>query len=64
MRTNIDIDDQLMADALSLTGISTKREVVELALRTLLRMHRQKEIRGLRGKLHWQGELDDLRNDK
>jgi Arc/MetJ family transcription regulator len=64
MRTNIDIDDQLMADALSLTGISTKREVVELALRTLLRMHRQKEIRSLRGKLHWQGELDDLRNDK
>lgn len=64
MRTNIDIDDKLMADALRLTGISTKREVVELALRTLLRMHRQKQIRDLRGKLHWQGELDDMRNDK
>lgn len=64
MRTNIDIDDNLMADALRLTGISTKREVVELALRTLLRMHRQKEIRDLRGKLHWQGELDEMRNDK
>jgi Arc/MetJ family transcription regulator len=64
MRTNIDIDDQLMADALRLTGISTKREVVELALRTLLRMHRQQEIRALRGKLHWQGELDDMRQDQ
>jgi Arc/MetJ family transcription regulator len=64
MRTNIEIDDQLMADALRLTGASTKREVVELALRTLLRMHWQKEIRDLRGKLHWQGELDDMRTDK
>ena len=64
MRTNIEIDDQLMADALRLTGISTKREVVELALRTLLRMQRQKEIRTVRGKLNWQGDLDAMRADK
>ena len=64
MRTNIDIDDQLMADALQLTGIGTKREVVELALRTLLRVHRQHEIRDLRGKLNWHGELDVMRQEK
>lgn len=64
MRTNIDIDDKLMADALRLTGIATKREVVELALRTLLRMHHQKELRSLRGKLDWQGDLDGMRADK
>ena len=64
MRTNIDIDDQLMAEALRLTGIGTKREVVELALRTLLRVHQQQEIRNLRGKLNWQGSLDEMRQDK
>ncbi len=64
MRTNIDIDDQLMAEALQLTGIGTKREVVELALRTLLRVHRQQEIRDLRGKLNWQGALDSMRQEK
>ncbi len=64
MRTNIDIDDQLMTEALQLTGIGTKREVVELALRTLLRVHQQQEIRNLRGKLNWQGSLDELRQNK
>lgn len=64
MRTNIDIDDQLMTEALRLTGIATKREVVELALRTLLRVHQQQEIRNLRGKLNWQGSLDEMRQDK
>lgn len=64
MRTNIDIDDQLMTEALRLTGIATKREVVELALRTLLRVHQQQEIRNLRGQLNWQGSLDEMRQDK
>lgn len=64
MRTNIDIDDQLMAEALRLTGATTKREVVELALRTLLRVHQQQDIRNLRGKLNWQGSLDEMRQDK
>jgi Arc/MetJ family transcription regulator len=63
MRTNIDIDDQLMADALRLTGITTKREVVELALRTLLRLHNQSKVRELRGKLDWQGDLEQMRAD-
>ena len=64
MRTNIVIDDKLMNDSLRATGLRTKREVVELGLRTLLRLHRQQEIRHFRGKLHWQGDLDAMRIDR
>ena len=64
MRTNIVIDDKLMADALRLTGLKTKREAVELGLRTLLRLRQQEEIKQLRGKLQWQGDLNDMRTDK
>ena len=61
MRTNIVIDDRLMRDTLRATGLKTKREAVELGLRTLLRLRRQGEIRRLRGKLDWQGDLDAMR---
>jgi Arc/MetJ family transcription regulator len=64
MRTNIDIDDRLMAQALKVTGLKTKREAVELGLRTLLRLRQQGELRKLRGKLDWQGDLDAMRRDK
>jgi Arc/MetJ family transcription regulator len=64
MRTNIVIDDQLMKDALRVTGLKTKREAVELGLRTLLRLRQQEDIRRLRGKLAWQGDLDAMRADK
>ena len=64
MRTNIVIDDQLMRDALRATGLKTKREAVEEGLRTLLRLTRQSEIRRLRGKLHWKGDLDAMRTDE
>ncbi|MBK6973983.1 MAG: type II toxin-antitoxin system VapB family antitoxin [Sterolibacteriaceae bacterium] len=64
MRTNIVIDDKLMSDALRATGLKTKREAVELGLRTLVRLRKQAEIRRFRGKLHWQGELDAMRRDK
>ncbi len=64
MRTRIVIDDQLMQDALLATGLRTKREAVELGLRTLLRLRQQEEIRRFRGKLNWQGELDTMRADK
>ena len=64
MRTNIVIDDKLMADALRLTGLKTKREAVELGLRTLLRLRQQEEIKQLRGKLQWQGDLSAMRTDK
>ena len=64
MRTNIVIYDKLMKDTLRLTGLKTKREAVELALRTLLRLRKQAEIRRFRGKLNWQGDLDSMRLDK
>ena len=64
MRTNIVIDDKLMRDALHATGFRTKREAVEEGLRTLLRLKRQAEIRRFRGKLHWQGDLDAMRNGR
>ena len=63
MRTNIVIDDKLMKDTLRATGLKTKREAVELGLRTLLRLRQQEEIRGYRGKLGWQGDLDAMRTD-
>ena len=64
MRTNIVIDDKLMRDALRATGMKTKREAVEEGLRTLLRLKRQEEIRKVRGKLVWRGELDEMRTDR
>jgi Arc/MetJ family transcription regulator len=63
MRTNIVIDDQLMKEALAVTGLRTKREVVELGLRTLLRLGRQAEIRRYRGRLAWRGDLEAMRTD-
>jgi Arc/MetJ family transcription regulator len=63
MRTNIVIEDKLMRDTLRATGLRTKREAVELGLRTLLRLRKQAAIRGLRGKLEWQGDLNLMRSD-
>ena len=64
MRTNIVIDDKLMKDTLRATGLKSKREAVELGLRTLLRLRQQEEIRRFRGKLNWQGDLDAMRTDR
>lgn len=64
MRTNIVIDDKLMRDTLRATGMKTKREAVEEGLRTLLRLKRQEEIRKVRGKLVWRGDLDEMRADR
>ncbi len=61
VRTNIVIDDQLMADALKATGFSTKKEAVEEGLKLLIRRNKQQEIRKLRGKLKWEGDLDEMR---
>ncbi len=64
MRTNIVIDDQLIKQALRATGLKTKRAAVELGLRTLLRLAEQERIRKYRGKLPWEGDLDDMRTDQ
>jgi Arc/MetJ family transcription regulator len=63
VRTNIVIDDKLMKETLRLTGLKTKREAVELGLRTVVRLRKQEEIRRFRGKLHWQGDLDAMRSE-
>ena len=64
MRTNILIDDNLMDEALKATGLKTKREAVELGLRTLLRLKKQEGIRAFRGRLKWEGNLDAMRADR
>jgi Arc/MetJ family transcription regulator len=64
MRTNIVIDDKLMRDTLRATGLKSKREAVETALRTLLRLSKQGQIRRFRGKLAWQGDLNTMRSDR
>ncbi len=61
MRTNIEIDDSLMADALKATGLDTKKETVELGLKALIKLNKQASIRSLRGKLKWEGNLDEMR---
>ena len=64
MRTNIVIDDKLMADALKATGLQTKKEAVEEGLKALIRLKKQEDIRSLKGKLKWEGDLDEMRTDK
>ena len=61
MRTNIDIDDKLMSDALKATGLKTKKEAVEQGLKALIRLKKQEGIRRFRGKLEWSGDLDEMR---
>lgn len=61
MRTNIVLDDNLIERAKKLTGIKTKREVVQEALRTLILLREQVEVRQFRGKLKWEGNLDEMR---
>ena len=64
MRTNIDIDDKLLSDAMKATGASTKREVVELGLASLVTLKKQERVKSLRGKLRWEGDLNQMRSQK
>jgi Arc/MetJ family transcription regulator len=64
MRTNIVIDDKLMADALKASGYTTKKEAVEQGLKLLVRRSQQQDIRKLRGKIKWEGNLDEMRGAK
>jgi len=63
MRTNIVIDDALMARAMKLAGTRTKRDTVERGLKLLIRLSEQERIRSARGKLRWRGDLDAMRRD-
>ena len=62
MRTNIEIDDDLMADVLKVTGFKTKKEAVEQGLMALIKLKKQQSIRALRGKLNWDSDLEKLRS--
>jgi len=62
MRTNIVLDDKLVERAQKLTGIETKREVIHEALRTLILLREQGNIRTVRGKLKWEGDLNEQRS--
>jgi Arc/MetJ family transcription regulator len=64
MRTNIVIDDDLMEAALNATGLSTKKEAVELGLKTLIRLKNQERIRKFKGKLKWEGDLSEMRRTR
>ena len=64
MRTNIVIDDQLMNDALMATGLRTKKEAVEEGLKMLVKLHKQSNIKNFRGKLKWEGDLEEMRTSK
>ena len=64
MRTNIMIDDGLMEQARRLSGLKTKRAIVEEALKLLVQSYEQAQVRNLRGKLQWEGDLDELRENR
>jgi Arc/MetJ family transcription regulator len=64
MRTNVEIDDDLMKEALRLTGLKTKRAAIEAGLRMLVRVKRQEDILHLAGKVHWEGDLDESRQGR
>ncbi|WP_111670966.1 type II toxin-antitoxin system VapB family antitoxin [Algoriphagus litoralis] len=64
MRTNIDIDDDLIKEAMRLTGIKTKKAVVEAALAQMVSLKKQERLKDLRGKLKWEGNLDEMREGR
>ena len=64
MRTNVVVDDDLMAFALKISGLKTKKDAIEEGLKLLVQVKKQKEIKRFRGKLKWSGNLDEVRSDK
>ena len=64
MRTNVEIDEELMREALRLSGLKTKRAVIDAALRMFVRVQRQADILELAGKVHWEGDLDESRHGR
>jgi len=63
MRTNIEIDDKLMQDAMRSSGTTTKKAAVEAALKLLVKTRAQANFRRLRGKVQWEGDLERSRRD-
>ncbi|MEF3167914.1 MAG: type II toxin-antitoxin system VapB family antitoxin [Deltaproteobacteria bacterium] len=63
MRTNVVIDDKLMSRAMRISGCRTKRSAIEAGLRLLIQINSQKKLRNLRGKITWEGDLEEMRRD-
>ena len=64
MRTNIDIDDALLAEAAKIVGATTKKSTVETALRELIRRHKVRQVRELWGNFDWEGDLQEMRRSR
>ncbi|HEV8560628.1 MAG TPA: type II toxin-antitoxin system VapB family antitoxin [Actinophytocola sp.] len=64
MRTNIDIDDELLEKAMRLAGTKTKKSTVEQALEMMVRRYEQSQILELRGTVEWEGDLDEMRRSR
>ena len=64
MRTNVVIDDDLMDEALKASRLKTKKDAVEEGLKLLIQRKKQENIKDLRGKLQWKGDLEDMRTDE
>ncbi|WP_219413920.1 type II toxin-antitoxin system VapB family antitoxin [Pseudonocardia nigra] len=64
MRTNIDVDDELLAEAMKALGTRTKKETVEAGLREVVRQYRTRQVLELRGAVRWEGDLDEMRSGR
>lgn len=64
MRTNVVIDDNLMQSAIKASGLKTKKETIEEGLKLLVQLRSQSAVKNLRGKLRWQGDINEMRTDK
>ena len=63
MRTNVVIDDKLMSRAMRTSGCRTKRSAIESGLRLLVQVNSQNRLRSLKGKITWEGDLEEMRRD-
>ena len=63
MKTSVEIDEALIADALQTTGLTATDQVIELALKMLIQLKRQEKIKAFRGKLPWEGDLNQMRTE-
>jgi Arc/MetJ family transcription regulator len=63
-RTNIDLDDRLVEEGLRVFQCKTKKELIHLALQELLKTEKRKEILKLRGRLQWEGDLEEMRRSR
>ena len=64
MRTNVDIDEVLIEDCVKLTGLRTKKEIINLALKELVASRKRRKILDYAGKLHWVGDLKEMRRNR